>query len=132
MRAFRADASWQDARIEPFVLRSPRVTLSIPTEADAERIADACSDPAIAESTTVPSPWTRGFFTSRGYWHVPERRAELLPSYLGMPLTEARSNTSARTAVDASEPPLNPGRNKAASVRGWDRALSAGGGRATG
>ncbi|NNU28758.1 GNAT family N-acetyltransferase [Isoptericola sediminis] len=43
----------------PFVLRSPEVLLSVPTPADIDRIAVVCTDPAIAEWTTVPSPYTR-------------------------------------------------------------------------
>ncbi|WP_402465956.1 GNAT family N-acetyltransferase [Isoptericola aurantiacus] len=45
--------------MEPFVLRSARVTLSAPTTADIDRIAAACADPAVAEWTTVPAPYTR-------------------------------------------------------------------------
>jgi len=53
--------------MEPFVLRSPDVTLSVPTAADVDRVAEVCTDPDIARWTTVPSPYTRadaeGFIT---------------------------------------------------------------------
>ncbi|PFG43059.1 RimJ/RimL family protein N-acetyltransferase [Isoptericola jiangsuensis] len=45
--------------MEPFVLRSSAVTLSVPTTADVDRIAQVCTDPAIAAWTVVPSPYTR-------------------------------------------------------------------------
>ncbi|GAB3085286.1 GNAT family N-acetyltransferase [Isoptericola nanjingensis] len=45
--------------MEPFVLATDRVRLSVPTAADVERIAEICADPAIARWTTVPSPYTR-------------------------------------------------------------------------
>src|SRR6185437_13283787 len=44
---------------QPVELVSERVTLSIPGEADIDRIAEVCSDPAIARWTTVPSPYRR-------------------------------------------------------------------------
>ncbi|WP_418277010.1 GNAT family N-acetyltransferase [Isoptericola jiangsuensis] len=43
--------------MEPFVLRSSAVTLSVPTLADVEQVAEICSDPAIQEWTVVPSPY---------------------------------------------------------------------------
>jgi RimJ/RimL family protein N-acetyltransferase len=53
--------------MEPFVLATDRVRLSVPTAADVERIAEICADPAISHWTTVPSPYTRadaeGFVT---------------------------------------------------------------------
>ena len=44
---------------QPVELVSERVTLSIPCDADIDRIADVCRDPAIARWTTVPSPYRR-------------------------------------------------------------------------
>ncbi|MGN7799242.1 GNAT family N-acetyltransferase [Leifsonia sp. 22587] len=41
----------------PVELRGDRVVLSTPTEADIDRIAEVCSDPAIARWTTVPAPY---------------------------------------------------------------------------
>lgn len=53
---------------QPVLLSGPRVTLSSPTEADVDRIAEVCADPAIARWTTVPSPYRRenavGFVSS--------------------------------------------------------------------
>ncbi|AEG44190.1 RimJ/RimL family protein N-acetyltransferase [Isoptericola variabilis J7] len=53
--------------MEPFVLATDRVRLSVPTERDVDVVAEICTDPAIAEWTTVPSPYTRadaeGFVT---------------------------------------------------------------------
>lgn len=53
--------------VPPVVLTGERVVLSVPTDADVDRIAELCADPAIAEWTTVPSPYTRdhaiGFVT---------------------------------------------------------------------
>ncbi|WP_285113943.1 GNAT family N-acetyltransferase [Leifsonia sp. fls2-241-R2A-40a] len=52
----------------PVVLSGERVTLSIPTNDDVDRIAALCADPAVARWTTVPSPYRRehaaGFVTS--------------------------------------------------------------------
>lgn len=45
--------------MEPFVLATDRVRLSVPTAADVDRVAEICADPAIARWTTVPSPYTR-------------------------------------------------------------------------
>ncbi|MEG3613817.1 GNAT family protein [Isoptericola haloaureus] len=45
--------------MEPFVLRSPEVLLSVPTDADVDRIAAVCTDEQIASWTTVPSPYSR-------------------------------------------------------------------------
>ena len=42
---------------QPVVLSGERVVLSAPTEADIDRIAELCADPAIARWTTVPSPY---------------------------------------------------------------------------
>lgn len=52
----------------PVELSGGRVVLSVPTEADIDRIAELCADPEIARWTTVPSPYRRenavGFVTS--------------------------------------------------------------------
>jgi RimJ/RimL family protein N-acetyltransferase len=52
---------------QPVVLSGERVVLSAPTEADIDRIAELCADPAIARWTTVPAPYQRhhavGFVT---------------------------------------------------------------------
>ncbi|OJX74395.1 GNAT family N-acetyltransferase [Leifsonia sp. 71-9] len=45
--------------VSPVELTGERVVLSVPTDADVDRIAELCVDPAIAEWTTVPSPYTR-------------------------------------------------------------------------
>jgi RimJ/RimL family protein N-acetyltransferase len=53
--------------VPPVTLTGGRVVLSAPTEGDIDRIAELCADAAIAEWTTVPSPYTRedavGFVT---------------------------------------------------------------------
>ncbi len=41
------------------ILRTPRLTLSVPTEADVDAIFEACQDAAIQRYTTVPSPYQR-------------------------------------------------------------------------
>jgi RimJ/RimL family protein N-acetyltransferase len=43
---------------EPVVLRTARLTLSRPVDADIDAIFDACQDPLIQDYTTVPSPYT--------------------------------------------------------------------------
>ena len=45
--------------MEPFVLTSDRVRLSVPTTSDIDRIAECCTDPDIQTWTTVPKPYTR-------------------------------------------------------------------------
>ncbi len=45
---------------EPVVLTGSRIMLSVPGASDIDRVAELCSDPAIAHWTTVPSPYTRG------------------------------------------------------------------------
>ena len=45
--------------MRPVVLRSERLTLSVPTEADVDAIFRACQDPDIQRFTTVPSPYER-------------------------------------------------------------------------
>lgn len=45
--------------MEPVTLRTERLVLSIPTEADIDAITAACQDPDVARWTTVPSPYTR-------------------------------------------------------------------------
>lgn len=44
---------------EPVVLRTARLTLSRPVDADVDAIFDACQDPLIQQYTTVPSPYAR-------------------------------------------------------------------------
>ena len=44
---------------EPIVLTGPRVVLSIPGEADIDRIAELCQDATIARWTTIPVPYSR-------------------------------------------------------------------------
>lgn len=45
--------------MEPFVLTSEHVRLSVPTYADVDAIAAACQDPAVADWTVVPVPYER-------------------------------------------------------------------------
>src|SRR5918998_965010 len=45
--------------MEPVVLRSERLELSLPNEGDVDAIYEACQDPAIQRYTTVPSPYER-------------------------------------------------------------------------
>lgn len=45
--------------MEPVVLRTTRLELSPPTEADVDAIHEACQDPEIQRYTTVPSPYER-------------------------------------------------------------------------
>lgn len=45
--------------MEPVTLLTPRLTLSVPTEADVDAIFEACQDAAIQRYTTVPSPYER-------------------------------------------------------------------------
>jgi len=45
--------------MEPVTLRTDRLVLSFPTEADVDAIADACQDPAIPRYVPVPSPYVR-------------------------------------------------------------------------
>ena len=45
--------------MEPFVLATDRVRLSVPTTSDVDRISEVCADPEVARWTTVPSPYTR-------------------------------------------------------------------------
>ncbi|MER7796992.1 GNAT family N-acetyltransferase [Microbacterium sp. NPDC096154] len=44
---------------EPVVLRTARLTLSRPVEADVDAIFEICQDPLIQRFTTVPSPYLR-------------------------------------------------------------------------
>ncbi|MGB4777637.1 GNAT family N-acetyltransferase [Microbacterium sp.] len=46
--------------MEPVALRTARLELSVPVEADAAAIYEACQDPLIQRYTTVPSPYERG------------------------------------------------------------------------
>ncbi len=43
----------------PVELTGARVALSAPAEADVDRVAELCRDPAIAAWTTVPQPYAR-------------------------------------------------------------------------
>ncbi|MEV8266749.1 GNAT family N-acetyltransferase [Microbacterium sp. NPDC076911] len=43
----------------PVVLRTPRLTLAAPTDADIEAIYEACQDPEIPRWTPVPNPYAR-------------------------------------------------------------------------
>ncbi|MEZ3159382.1 GNAT family N-acetyltransferase [Microbacterium sp. BWT-B31] len=45
--------------MEPVVLRTERLELSIPSEADIDPMFEACQDRAIQRYTTVPSPYLR-------------------------------------------------------------------------
>ncbi|MEE2032821.1 GNAT family N-acetyltransferase [Rhodococcus chondri] len=45
--------------MEPFTLTDGSVVLSRPEPGDVDAITQACRDPAIAEWTTVPSPYSR-------------------------------------------------------------------------
>lgn len=45
--------------MEPVILRTRRLVLSIPTRADTEAIYIACQDPEIQRFTTVPRPYVR-------------------------------------------------------------------------
>jgi RimJ/RimL family protein N-acetyltransferase len=45
--------------MEPVVLRTERLELSIPVGADVDAIHAACQDPDIQRFTTVPQPYTR-------------------------------------------------------------------------
>ena len=45
--------------MEPVTLRTDRLVLRAPTEADVDAITTACQDPEIPLWTTVPSPYTR-------------------------------------------------------------------------
>ena len=53
--------------MDPVTLHTARLTLSVPTPADADAIFEACQDAAIQRYTTVPSPYERqhaeGFIT---------------------------------------------------------------------
>jgi RimJ/RimL family protein N-acetyltransferase len=45
--------------MQPVILRTERLVLSIPTEADVDAITFACQDPEVSRWTTVPSPYSR-------------------------------------------------------------------------
>ncbi len=45
--------------MEPVVLRTARLELSLPTDSDVDAIYNACQDPEIQRYTTVPSPYER-------------------------------------------------------------------------
>jgi RimJ/RimL family protein N-acetyltransferase len=46
-------------RVEPVILRTVRLELSRPVEADVDAIFEACQDADIQRYTTVPSPYVR-------------------------------------------------------------------------
>jgi RimJ/RimL family protein N-acetyltransferase len=45
--------------VQAVTLRTARLTLSVPTDADVDAIYEACQDAAIQRYTTVPSPYER-------------------------------------------------------------------------
>ncbi|REJ08220.1 N-acetyltransferase [Microbacterium bovistercoris] len=45
--------------MEPVALRTDRLVLSIPTEADVDAITSACQDPEVPRWTPIPSPYSR-------------------------------------------------------------------------
>ncbi|WP_454855838.1 GNAT family N-acetyltransferase [Promicromonospora soli] len=56
--------------MEPFVLASEHVRLSVPTYADVDAITSACQDPAVAEWTVVPVPYERRHAEGFVRYHV--------------------------------------------------------------
>jgi RimJ/RimL family protein N-acetyltransferase len=58
--------------MEPVVLRTARLELSIPTDADVDAIHAACQDPDVQRYTTVPQPYERdhavGFVAKAAEW----------------------------------------------------------------
>lgn len=58
--------------MEPVTLRTTRLGLSPPSEADVDAIYEACQDPLIQRYTTVPSPYARehaeGFIVKTREW----------------------------------------------------------------
>lgn len=62
--------------MEPVILRTARLELRPPTEADVDAIFAACQDPEIPRWTTVPSPYTRehaeGFVALVAQWWAGE------------------------------------------------------------
>jgi RimJ/RimL family protein N-acetyltransferase len=45
--------------MQPVVLRSARLELSLPVASDADTMFEACQDPAIQRYTTIPTPYER-------------------------------------------------------------------------
>ena len=45
--------------MEPVILRTPRLDLSLPVESDVDAIFEACQDPGIQRYTPVPFPYER-------------------------------------------------------------------------
>ena len=45
--------------VQPVTLRTSRLVLSVPTEADVDPIFEACQDPAIQRWVAIPSPYER-------------------------------------------------------------------------
>ncbi|MFD6448602.1 GNAT family N-acetyltransferase [Promicromonospora sp. NPDC060204] len=58
--------------MEPFVLATEHVRLSVPTYSDVDVITTACQDPAVAEWTVVPVPYERRHAESFVRYHVSE------------------------------------------------------------
>lgn len=56
--------------MEPFVLATEHVRLSVPTYADVDAITEACQDPAVAEWTVVPVPYERRHAEGFVRYHV--------------------------------------------------------------
>src|SRR4051794_7091120 len=56
----------------PVTLRTERLTLSVPTEADVDAITDGAQDPEVPRWTTLPSPYLRadaeGFIAKATEW----------------------------------------------------------------
>ncbi len=56
--------------MEPFVLATEHVRLSVPTYADVDAITTACQDPGISEWTVVPVPYERRHAEGFVRYHV--------------------------------------------------------------
>ncbi len=58
--------------MQPVVLRTARLTLSVPTDADVDAITEGAQDPEVPRWTTVPSPYLRAdaeaFVTKAAQW----------------------------------------------------------------
>lgn len=81
--------------MQPIVLTTERLTLSIPTESDIEAITAACQDPEVPRWTTVPSPYTQEDAAEfielvKGWWERGEetvwaiRRDDVLAGMIGL------------------------------------------------
>lgn len=58
-RGGRREAGRYPERMQPVIVRTARLILSIPTVADAEAITAAAQDPEVPRWTTLPSPYSR-------------------------------------------------------------------------